>query len=68
MFIGCLALLLDLTVWFAMVGGVLGLVGGALALLVTRSRLRRAALYVNGAAFLVAAVIYAWILLYAVTN
>ena len=62
--IGALALLLDLTGWFTIVGGGLAVVGCGYALMSPRGRLRTAALTLNGIAFAVAAVIYASLLLY----
>lgn len=62
---GCLALVLDVSGWFTIAGGIFALLG-LLTALVTRSsarRLRRVALWLNGFAFLLAAaliVLFFW--------
>jgi hypothetical protein len=60
---GVMALLLDLTGWFTIVGAVHALIGCGYAALTPRGRVRKAALSINAVAFAVAVLIYAaWLL------
>ena len=56
---GSLGLLLDFTGWFTFAGALFGLLGFAFALFCPRGKLRRAALWLNAATFIVGVVILA---------
>jgi hypothetical protein len=60
---GGLALLLDFTGWYTIVGAVLALVGCGYAVMSPRGKARKAALSLNGLAIALAALIYVSLLL-----
>jgi hypothetical protein len=60
---GGLALLLDFTGWYTIVGAVLALVGCGYAVISPRGRVRKVALSLNAVAFALAALIYVALLL-----